>query len=74
MNSLSSERKCLLCQSKNLHHGSLGMHSHTFIPKDKFMLIGYGILAYVCLDCGTMGYYLNTADLQDLRETIKKDN
>jgi hypothetical protein len=75
MSSISSNRKCLSCQSKNLHNGSIGMYSHTFQPASKdFLSTPYEISAYVCLDCGTLGYYLSTAELEYLREKIAKKN
>ena len=72
MDSLDSERKCLLCQSKNLHYGTFGVYNQTFMPEKKFMLIGYGVQGYVCLDCGTIGSYLNKADIQDLQYFVEK--
>ena len=73
MDTLNSERKCLSCQSKNLHYGALGYYGYyhqTFLPKKKFMLKGYALHAYVCLDCGTIGSYLNNSDIQDLQKFI----
>lgn len=74
MDTMNSERKCLLCQSKNLQYGGVGASRHTFVPKNKMMLIGYDVLAYVCLDCGTLGYYLDNSDIQDIRKFKEKKN
>jgi hypothetical protein len=72
MATLNSARKCLSCQSKNLHSGTFGYYSHTFMPGKRFMFKGYALQAYVCLDCGTIGSYLNNSDLQDLQKFIEK--
>jgi hypothetical protein len=32
------------------------------------MWMGYGPKCYVCLDCGFMGQYLSSADLDDLKQ------
>ena len=73
MDAINSERKCLLCQGNNLQYGRIGGASrHTFIPQNKMMLVGYDVLAYVCLDCGTLGYYLGNIDIHDIREFNKK--
>jgi len=75
MDTLISERKCLSCQSKNLYAGALGhfgYYNNTFLPEKKFMLKGYALQAYVCLDCGAIGSYLNNSDIQDLKKFIEK--
>ena len=75
MDTLKSERKCLSCQSKNLHHGAFGHYGYynqTFMPEKKFMFKGYALQAYVCLDCGTIGSYVNNSDIQDLQKFIEK--
>ena len=72
MDTLSSERKCLMCQSKSLHYGAFGYYIHTFMPEKKFMLKGYALHAYVCLDCGTIGSFINNSDTQDLKKFIEK--
>ena len=75
MDTLKSERKCLSCQSKNLHQGAVGHYGYynqTFMPEKKIMFKGYALQAYVCLDCGTIGSYVNNSDIQDLQKFIEK--
>ncbi len=68
METTTSENKCSSCQSQNLRYGSIGMTRHTFLPANKKMWTGYMVHAFVCLDCGTVGYYLDQADIQALRQ------
>jgi len=75
MVTMNLERKCLSCQSQNLQYGGIGVYRHTFVPKNKMMWVGYDVRAYVCLDCGTVGYYLDNSDnsdIQDLRKFREK--
>ena len=72
MDTMNSASKCLSCQSQNLYEGTPGTWRSTFLPKNKTMLTGYQVHAYVCLDCGTLGYYLNDSDIQELRKFKEK--
>ena len=62
------EHQCPCCGSKKLKPGKLGNHKHTFIPEERqFMWIGYHPKAFVCLDCGFLGHYLDEADITEIR-------
>ena len=58
---------CPSCRSTNLVSGRLGVNRHTFVPTGRWMLLGYGIKAMVCLDCGFLGHFLEPEDLNDIR-------
>jgi hypothetical protein len=67
------ERRCLLCQSKNLQYGDVNISS--FRPNNKvFMLMGYPVYIYACLDCGTLGYHVDEDAIQDMRKAKEKDD
>ncbi len=68
METTTVEKKCFACQSQNLRHGSIGMTRHTFLPTNKKMWSGYTVLAFVCLDCGNVGYYVGDSDILELRK------
>jgi hypothetical protein len=61
------QRKCPSCHGTNLVDGRLGMTTHTFIPEGRWMWVGYAVKAFVCLDCGLIGQYLDKADILDLQ-------
>ena len=62
------EHPCPCCRGKKLKLGRLGNHKHTFIPQGRqFMLVGYLPNAFVCLDCGFLGHYLDEADITEIR-------
>jgi ribosomal protein S27AE len=67
MSQQSSERKCPACGGKNLAEGKFGVYKHTFIPKRRFMMLGYIARASACLDCGFLAHYLDESDLEDIR-------
>jgi hypothetical protein len=73
MENTDTDRKCSACQSQNLQYGSIGIYRHTFLPRNKPIWVGYDMRAYVCLDCGTVGYYLDDTDIQELRARSKKE-
>ncbi len=62
------ERKCSACGGTNLQYGSSGVHRHTFVPEKKIMFTGYEVNAFLCLDCGTLGYFLSDKDLETVRK------
>ena len=70
--SMQPERKCSACTGTNLQYGSAGVHRHTFIPEKKIMFAGYEVNAFVCLDCGTVGYFLSDKDLETVRKEQAK--
>ena len=71
MSTTTVERKCLACGSTKLVFGKKGVHRHTFVPH-KVMWTGYEIAAYVCLDCGAVGEYMDDKELGKLREEQAK--
>jgi hypothetical protein len=61
-------RKCPGCESTNLRYGSLTPGTACFRPSDSTWLsLNYPVAAFVCLDCGFLGQYLDNAQLQRLR-------
>jgi hypothetical protein len=72
MKTKNVDRKCFACGSTSLQYGTIGAHRHTFIPEKKTMWVGYDIRAYVCLDCGTVGEYLQDRDIDKLRDAQAK--
>lgn len=63
-----NERKCPACSSKNLIDGKLGVYKTTFIPKGRFMMMGYDVSASVCLDCGFLAHFLDELDVENIRK------
>ena len=74
MSAETHKPECPCCTGTNLVNGKLGGIYHTFIPAGRWMLRGYISLAFVCLDCGFMGHFLDDADVQDLRRRQAKKN
>jgi len=68
MSAETGKRECPCCRGTNLVDGKVGVYKHTFIPAGRRMWIGYISQAFVCLDCGFMGHYLDKADIRDLRD------
>ena len=67
MSAENRKRECPCCHGANLVDGKLGVRKHTLIPEGRWMWMGYSSRAFVCLDCGFMGHYLDKADILDLR-------
>ncbi|RQD66633.1 hypothetical protein [Desulfonatronovibrio magnus] len=67
MKESTEQRKCPDCGKSNLITGKMGVSKHTFIPQGRIMMLGYPVKAFVCLDCGFQGNYLEEASLSDLR-------
>lgn len=61
-----------IVSKQNLYYGTFGVYNQIFMPEKKFMLVGYSVQAYVCLDCGMVGSYLKNSDIQDLQKSMAK--
>ena len=63
----ASDRKCPGCQSTHLRYGSITDNA-CFRPTDsEWLSVNYPIAAFVFLDCGFLGHYLDAAQVQRLR-------
>lgn len=67
MNKDIPTRKCPSCGSVDLIYGTKGVYRETFIPRKRFMMMGYTVHAFVCLKCGYLGHYLDPKDMLDLQ-------
>jgi hypothetical protein len=67
-----SERTCLCCHGSNLVDGSLSGFKFTFVPAGWGLWTGYTPNAFVCLDCGFLGHYLVSTDIQHLRKKLPR--
>ena len=71
-------RKCPSCQSENLEYGMIyvGMNRNIFIAKGTSFISGpfYNSSAYVCVDCGALGCYLDEKELTTLRKNLASKN
>jgi hypothetical protein len=62
-----SANACRGCRGTNLTFGTIGKDS-TFRPDDAgFFSLNYPIRAFVCLDCGLVGYHMDGTTLEKLR-------
>jgi hypothetical protein len=64
------QRQCPSCHGTKLIDGSLGVYKHTFIPADRAMFLGYVAKAFVCLNCGFLGHYLEPDDIHDIHRNL----
>jgi hypothetical protein len=70
MSTETPDRKCPGCQSTSLRYGSITDNA-CFRPIDsRWLSVNYPIAAFVCLDCGFLGHYLDAAQVQRLRGKI----
>jgi len=62
-----NDKSCPSCRSNNLEDGKFGTTKHTFVPKGRFMMVGYVANGNLCLDCGFLAHYIDESDLVKIR-------
>lgn len=70
-------RKCPSRQSENLEYGNLYERPAFVLGKSiltSFFSIPYPVSAYLCLDCGVLGCYLDEKELTTLRKNLASKN
>ena len=60
-------RAAPLLEAINLVDGKFGTTKHTFVPKGRFMMVGYVAKGNLCLDCGFLAHYIDESDLVKIR-------
>jgi hypothetical protein len=67
MAAVKPERTCPGCQGTNLRLGAI-VNIGTFRPSGGgFLSLNYPLGAFVCLDCGLVGQYMEATSLDKLR-------
>jgi hypothetical protein len=62
-------KTCPSCGGDSLRHGILAGESFAFyLEKPRWFSRGWELRAYVCMDCGQMGLYLDDEQRRKLRE------
>jgi hypothetical protein len=67
------DRECPQCHGKNLVDGGVRSRRNPyFVPRGKFMWLGYPVSASVCLDCGYLGHRLEPHHLEELKRKMSE--
>ena len=63
---MSLKHKCASCQSDNLYYGGVSglLEFSSGVPFGR----SHHVFAFVCLDCGVLGYYLDEESIQSLHQ------
>jgi hypothetical protein len=68
---LSPNYRCPSCRGSRLVLGGDGGANSNFVPKDKFMMLGFPRYAVACLDCGYVGDSLAEKDRSELGKKVR---
>jgi hypothetical protein len=68
---ISPNFRCPSCQGSRLVQGEQGNASSNFVPKGKFMMLGFTRYAVACLDCGYVGDSLTEKDRAELEKKVR---
>jgi len=68
---ISPNFRCPSCRGSRLVQGEQGNASSNFVPKGKFMMLGFTRYAVACLDCGYVGDSLTEKDRAELEKKVR---
>jgi len=67
---VDTDKCCTACGSQRLVFGYTGNASNAFVPKNIFVVYGFRVRAFVCLDCGHVGQFISREKLNKLRSRV----
>lgn len=67
---VDTDKCCTACGSQRLVFGYNGNASNVFVPSSVFVIYGFRVRSYVCLDCGHVGQFISKEKLEKLKARV----
>lgn len=67
---VDTDKCCTACGSQRLVFGYNGNASNVFVPSNVFVVYGFRVRSYVCLDCGHVDQFISREKLEKLKARV----